>query len=521
MKLVSMTLSNFRGYGELTTIDFNDMTTLVGQNDIGKSTVLDALDVFFNDKAAITKMEKSDINKTQSAQGNNEIRISACFEDLPVSIVIDATNTTTFETEYMLNEHQQLEIVKYYPFAGAAKVYLRALHPNNEACKDLLSKRITDLQKMVRDEGIEVEDHTRSAVLRSAIWRHYEDDLQLAVQEIDLSKGDDAKSIWKKIDSMLPMYTLFRSDRSNKEEDSEVQDPLRTAVKQLMSDPEIQETLDEIARNVAEKLSEVSQRTLSKLSEINPELARTLNPVIPTAENLKWSDVFKSVSISGDNDIPINKRGSGVRRMVLLSFFRAAAEQRMTTNPNRSIIYAIEEPETAQHAEHQQLMIKALNDLANQNNTQVLLTTHSSWVVKSLDFSVLRIIAKNNGHIEVTHPQLYCLPWLSHNEINYVVFNELNDDYHNELYGYIEEQRWLGDYENGKPVETYIRKRVNPDGTVRQIPERHTKTYIIRQQIHHPENHFNPRFTSADLKISIDAMRAFIVQKQCAQTGTP
>lgn len=82
----------------------------------------------------------------------------------------------------------------------------------------------------------------------------------------------------------------------------------------------MQQTLASVAKVVETKLKEVSGRTLEKLREMDPAVANSLNPVIPTADKLKWVDVFKAVSISGDEDIPINKRGSGVKRLVLLNF---------------------------------------------------------------------------------------------------------------------------------------------------------------------------------------------------------
>ena len=121
---------------------------------------------------------------------------------------------------------------------------------------------------------------------------------------------------------------------------------------------------------------------------MDPAVANSLNPVIPTADKLKWADVFKAVSISGDEDIPINKRGSGVKRLVLLNFFRAEAAE----GDNTGIIYAIEEPETSQHSNNQRVLIKALKELAQAANTQILLTTHSPVIVKELEFENLRLI---------------------------------------------------------------------------------------------------------------------------------
>lgn len=46
MKLVSVTLKNFRSYKEPIEIKVQELTCLIGKNDVGKSTVLEALDVF-------------------------------------------------------------------------------------------------------------------------------------------------------------------------------------------------------------------------------------------------------------------------------------------------------------------------------------------------------------------------------------------------------------------------------------------------------------------------------------------
>ena len=46
MRLIGLELRNFRGYKEETYISFNDLTTFVGKNDAGKSTILEALEIF-------------------------------------------------------------------------------------------------------------------------------------------------------------------------------------------------------------------------------------------------------------------------------------------------------------------------------------------------------------------------------------------------------------------------------------------------------------------------------------------
>lgn len=509
MKLHSIKLKNFRSYKDETEIIIDDLTVFVGKNDIGKSTVLEALEIFFNDNKGSVKIEKDDINKTALSEDDKDIYISATFIDLPPSIIIDTTNATTFSDEYLLNSDGNLEIIKKYPNAGAAKVFIKANHPTNINCADLLSKKIADYRKIINQHSIECENQTINAVMRTAIWNHFADDLQLNEVLIDTSK-EDAKNIWEKIQTYLPFYTLFQSDRKNSDSDSEVQDPLKEAVKQILAEQEIVSMFENIAQRVSTRLTEVSNSTLDKLREMNPDIANTLNPVIPPVNALKWSDVFKSVSISGDEDIPINKRGSGVKRLILLNFFRAEAERRLRNGNSQSIIYAIEEPETSQHSEHQKLLVKAFVELSQTQNTQVLLTTHSSTVVKGLNFENLRLVSKNADENRCIEPVIpHQLPYPSLNEINYVAFRDLTEEYHNELHGYIEAEEMWNDFKNGKTTIEYKKIR---NGI--QTQQRIILTEYIRHQIHHPENKSNPKFTFEQLEDSVNQMRDFILSQR-------
>ncbi len=466
MKLKSVTLKNFRGYYNPTPILIEDLTVLVGKNDIGKSTVLEALDIFFNEGKGVIKLDKDDINKTALANGDPEIVISATFCDLPAEVILDVTNRTRLSEEFLLNADGDLEVIKKYPNAGKEKVFIKALHPTNDKCSDLLLKKNADLKGIVRTDDIPCDNLSANAVLRKSIWEFFSDDLQQDEVEIDVTKGD-TKTIWDQLQTFLPQYSLFQSDRKNSDGDSEVQDPLKEAVRQILGETEIVESLQLVAEKVEEHLNGVVTSTLEKLREMNPDIANSLTPIIPPKDSLKWIDVFKNVSICGDNDIPINKRGSGVKRLVLLNFFRAEAERRLRAgNSNsRSIIYAIEEPETSQHAYHQKLLIRAFIELASAENTQVVLTTHGSNVVKGLSFDNLRLISVNDlGHKNVTAVDPGSLPYPSLNEVNYLAFGDVAEEYHDELYGHLESHDKLRAYFEGKITQTYI--RALPGGAV-------------------------------------------------------
>ncbi|MGB5854905.1 MAG: ATP-binding protein [Oceanisphaera sp.] len=503
MKIEKLLLSNFRSYKEDISIDFLDLNVFVGRNDIGKSTILEALDIFFNEGKGIIKMDKDDINKKAKEEGNSEIMIGVVFGDLPAELTIDTTNPTRLDHEYLLNKEGKLTVIKKYPNAGKEKVFVKAFHPTNTACSELLLKKQADLKKLLTDEMV-CEDKTKNSEIRKAIWQFYSENLELEEIEIELAKID-AKNIWEQLKSYLPIYSLFQSDRKNSDGDNEIQNPMKLAVQEILKDQRLMNSLNQVAAEVEMKLREVADQTLEKLNEMNPEIANSLNPVIPSPESLKWVDVFKSVSITGDEDIPINKRGSGVKRLVLLNFFRAEAERRKNENNVPDIIYAIEEPETSQHPSHQRKLIEAFIELSNSDNTQVLLTTHSPSIVKLLQFEHLKLI-KNGQSKEVVSVERNELPYPSLNEVNFLAFGESNDEYHNELYGFIESEERLTDYNDGKQTIEYIRIKRNGD----LMTEQKVVSEYIRHQIHHPENTHNARYTDEQLQTSINDMRTFI-----------
>lgn len=507
MKIEKLILSNFRSYKEEVSIDFDDLNLFVGKNDIGKSTILEALDIFFNENKGVIKMDKDDVNKQAKKEGNAEVRIGVVFGSLPDELTIDTTNPTRLSDEHLLNQDGKLAIVKKYPNAGKEKVFVKAYHPTNKECSELLLKKQADLKKLLTDEMV-CEDKTKNSEIRKAIWGFYSDDLELSEIEIELAKID-AKNIWEQLKTYLPLYSLFQSDRKNSDGDSEIQNPMKLAVQEILKDQRLMDSLNQVAVEVGIKLKEIADQTLEKLNEMNPEIADSLNPVIPGPESLKWVDVFKSVSITGDEDIPINKRGSGVKRLVLLNFFRAEAERRQVESDVPGIIYAIEEPETSQHPSHQRKLIEAFIELSASDNTQVLLTTHSPSIVKLLQFGHLKLI-KSEPEKEVVTVQRSELPYPSLNEVNFLAFGESNDDYHNELYGFIESEGLLAEYKDGKVTINYIRIKQSGD----LLTEQKMVSEYIRHQIHHPENTHNARYTDEQLQTSINDMRVFIEDKK-------
>jgi energy-coupling factor transporter ATP-binding protein EcfA2 len=502
MKLHSMTIKNFRAYKDEVLIEFNDLTMIIGRNDVGKSTILEALNLFFNDDPKCAP--DTDMNVAARMLGDNPIEISIELECPDESVVLDETCPTSLREEYLLNQRGRLEIVKRY-MKPNPDVFIRAFHPTHKKCCDLLLIKQKELRDRAKELGI-TEIGSANPPLRRAIRSLYADSLECRESEIP-ANDTNMKPLWSEIQKYLPIYALFRSDRRNTTSDEEVQDPLKLAVKVMLQDSVVRNKLDEIAALISDQLQKVANNTLQKLHEIDAQVADTLTTDLPTAEKMKWADVFKNVSIKTNDGVDFDMRGSGVKRMIVLSFFRAQAESALLQSDRNSIIYAIEEPETSQHYISIKTIVQSLKALSAKPMNQLIMTTHNTDVLREVDLDSVRLVAQGEGGKRIIRRIDHAL-YPSVHEISYLAYGRLSEEHHNELYGRLEDLGKLSKYcDHTATIPQMLYKRDKSE------KNEHLSTYV-RHQIHHPENQLNARFTTEQLRQSIEAMREFLSLSQ-------
>ena len=398
MILKYLKLKNFRGYENLQVSFDKDMNVIIGKNDIGKSTIIEALDIFFNGntKDAQTKLDIDDLSIYHKEP---IIEISCIFEDDNSSLIIDSTNKTTLKEEFLLNKNGLLEIKKVWSCkkekisASDLKVYINANYPKIDK-NPLINMKIEQLKKMMEKikDGIdnyELIHKNKSAEIRKSLYKYYiEKGCEFEETLIDINK-EDAKNIWNKILENLPIFFLFKSDRSNVDSDSEVQNPLKIATKNVLR--EISDELERIKNKVEEAVKVIGENTIEKLKEMDEDIALNLETQLTTKA---WDSIFSFEVIDG-RGVPLNKRGSGIRRLMLLSYFRAEAERIIGETNKSNIIYAIEEPETSQHPNYQTMIMETLLTISTDFRHQVIITTHTPEIAKMVSGDKIIFIDKD------------------------------------------------------------------------------------------------------------------------------
>jgi len=390
MRLCSVTLKNFRGYRDLITIPIDSLTAIVGRNDSGKSTILEALDIFF--AGGIAKIDQLDKHVDADSA---EVYIACCFDDLPSEVTLDEQSSTMLLEESLLNERGQLEIVRIFDCSKTKPTHttwLRAEYPEAEPFSLLHQKKNVELKKLVAQYGVaDSVNLNDNASMRRALLALPE--AESRTERLIRIDEKEAKQIGDALDRLMPIWALFQADRGSKVDDPEVQDPMKLAIKRAIDG--VQSELDAVKAKVEAEALELSLGTVEQRKALHPELADAITPRFKA--DPQWAGLFK-IDLDDDRGIPLNKRGSGVRRLILLSFVRAEVERRRgeASGSQRPLLLAIEEPETGQHPSSQRLVLEALQDLAEAGD-QVLITTHSPSLAGLLPMSALRFVDKDPG----------------------------------------------------------------------------------------------------------------------------
>lgn len=206
--------------------------------------------------------------------------------------------------------------------------------------------------------------------------------------------------------------------------------------------------------------------------------------------------------------------GSGVEIVLTLLLLRTIASE-----SKGSIVYLLDEPELHLHPKAQQKLVDLL--LEESKTKQIIISTHSPYVIKGCMLKSTRKLIFRRGatgtvDVQDTQTAWGGLPWSpSWGEINYVAYDLSTVEYHNELYGWLQEKHSLA---KENDVEQYLVSKNVPlskkwsrlkAGSQQQPYDVSLSTYV-RNSIHHPESSANAPFSEPELRGSIEILRTVI-----------
>lgn len=391
MIIKNVTISNYRGIVGPQSIPLNKFSSIVGQNDAGKSIILNAIATFLNPKD--NPVTLTDFNKIEKpieiiCQFSSE-ELREILEEKIKTKIKKADGLYEFLDDILIGCQLVIRKIVTAPKKGFDTEQLLMVDYEKEDFQLLCRKSDEELNEMLGryEISIPVQGRGRNSKLEKIKY------IKEYCASHDILRKERYVNDEYNICSLLPNVELFKADygleadtRFKSNSVSEILDYLEResteSNKLAVIESEISGEMQKEARSVKGYMSEY----VSNLKEVE------IKPIIT------WKDAIKSVDVSFqfENDvrpIPMSHKGAGYRRLFMVARFRYLAEK----NKGVNIIYLIEEPETFLHPSAQNDLLSALRGLSDDN--QVIITTHSPVFAGATYIESIILCKKANGSI--------------------------------------------------------------------------------------------------------------------------
>jgi putative ATP-dependent endonuclease of OLD family len=389
MRVHSILIKNFGPFKILNELILGPLATIVGQNDVGKSNILRALQVFFEER----KIEESDVHN--AAKIDDDVVIEVAFTILPEKIELEEGFETTLQDEMLIDSSNFLRIRKIYPCNNPAKFDVLLLikdfsDDNYAGLSNLKEKDLNDRCKVV---GIDVAKSGRGITnlgKRQALRNKARTDgIQLVDRELPLTTKDD---LWKKINSLLPEFVLFETDTKLGVGETTFQSQFRPIVKTAAEQSDVVDAKDTFTGVISKALQKEIDKIFLHLQRHTDVFSR-----LSVKPEFFW-DKAVSFQIYGKDQFEVENsldhRGSGIRRLLMVAFFQYLAEREQETQGN--FVFAIEEPENCLHPGLQRELVRSFYRLV-EGGYQVIVTTHSPVITAAPPIEDLALIVREAG----------------------------------------------------------------------------------------------------------------------------
>ncbi|MEJ7488362.1 AAA family ATPase [Staphylococcus pettenkoferi] len=421
MYISQLDIVNFRNFKNSTLKFKKGVNTIIGENSSGKTNILYALRLLLDDNLPLnaTKLLETDFNTSiQEDWKGHWIIIKVTFSELNNDIkdnflthytqnIESEDNTGSFAYYFKPNDNVRKQMHKY------SQQINQDVKDNSEVqgeLKNYLKELTIEDYEVVYKERVQ-GDFTDPSQYREIVgdfdkldFPNPEEDnkkiLGIAMSHLSLMKQEISCTYIKALRNVI--HDLKQRKRS----------PLLQLLKGSTSNLEVNQTknIQRQIENINESISDLEEikELTEKLKEsLNNTLGLTYSPNVDIKSELpeEIEILFQSLTLWAGDDHS-SKQGKmedlslGGANLIYITLKLLEYEFYQNKREKAAHFLLIEEPEAHIHTHVQ----KTLFDKYHFEDTQVIITTHSTHISSSSKISSMNILTKEKGYTEICHP---------------------------------------------------------------------------------------------------------------------
>jgi putative ATP-dependent endonuclease of OLD family len=475
MKIKSLKIKNFRAFKGEQELDFDsNLIFLVGENNSGKSTVLESINYLINGA------EKEKKYKSNSALDSEFVEVEAIIEDSFVDLEDD------------------LKKYESYIFEEGGKKFLKIKRSSEEV-------EITQNKKQIKLDESKIQIFNSSTKQfenptgKDTTFRSLLDTIFIwsDTRPFDVVDFGTTKILGKLVQKYSKDF--FSSDK----------------YKEFQAQHEKVFHSDE--DSLQKKLSELSKGLTDIFNEQYGEALIQFNfGFVDSASYVKNGSLV--VDENGNVDDLVNK-GSGMQRSIALSVIQLFSNIGDVSSGNK-LLFCIDEPELNLHPKAQEKLLEALIKISEKQ--QIFIASHSPYILKKFNkaFHKIFVCKKDLDNKIIPIENLGVIGWgPTLSEIDYFAYNISSKELFNDLFSFLEY-----DVVHNKKLKATVEKYFTETKNISQISynklnkdsnvssENWTHLSCIRHKIHHQENTHNATLTQNEIDNGVQELIALITE---------
>lgn len=430
MKLYRLKIKNFRKLNNVEFI-FGDATFLIGANNAGKSSTLDAIELLLSNVKLESKDHSRyyDEDEGREIEDTSEIEIEGEFRDVPEAILGERGFYRERLKKYVKDDGTDGYSFIYRVRLGVdgkthreMRMYTYGLKDEYRDCKnpqDFIDKGVD----AAVFPGLELNRKLKVSQIPELYEAHNELFSIAENEEWFENPGGIASNVLSK----LPDYLRIGTNVETGEIESKT-GALQTILNRLFTIVRDRSSNYQTAHAALEALGREMDPTnqATDFGQMMQELNHVVESVFPKSQinvdaNLSNADVLKpsfDISMRSNVVTPVTSQGTGMVRSAIFALLRYTKQREAIDAPDRGLIIGFEEPELFLHPNAAENMRNIIYELSG-GQTQVVCTTHSPFMI---DISRNEKLVLNSFNIaDHDYTSVFCF---NHSE----EFKKLQDD---------------------------------------------------------------------------------------------